>query len=81
MYVTPKDLTTWQAEMSSDYRGPRTAVLLQVAVLVLVVVLVWGWFTTPDSGAQQVDRKPGVSLCEENPHWSVCQPEPAGGVR
>jgi hypothetical protein len=72
--------TTWQAEQAGTHTGPTTGTVLRLAVLVLIAVICWQWFTT-DSGAAQVDRKQGVSLCEEHPHWSVCQPEPVKARR
>lgn len=66
----------WAQEMSPHHHGPTGGAVFRLAVLVLIIVICWQWFATP-SGADQVDRKQGVSLCEEHPHWSVCQPEPA----
>ncbi len=65
----------WITEQSSEYRGPTSGKLLQLAVLALLVAIAWSWF---DSGAAaQVDRKPGVSFCEEKgdrPGWrQVCE--------
>ena len=54
----------WITEQSSTYRGPTAGGMLRLAVLVLVAVLAWSWFDT--GGAAVVDRKPGVSLCEEH---------------
>jgi hypothetical protein len=70
---------TWAQEMSPHHRGPTAGIMLQLAALVLVAVLAWGWFADVDS--RQVDRKAEVSLCEERPHWSVCQPEPVSARR
>ena len=69
----------WAQEMSPHHRGPTAGVVLQLAALVLVVVLAWSWANT--DGPQQVDRKAGVSLCDEHPRWSVCQPEPVSARR
>src|SRR5215207_8194379 len=67
---------TWAREQSPYHRGPTAGGVLQLAVLVLVAVIVWQFFTT-DSGAAPVDRKAGVSLCEEHqgdPGWAaVCR--------
>jgi hypothetical protein len=69
-------IPTWAREQSPYHRGPTTSGLLRFAVLVLVAVICWQWFTTADSGRAQVDRKPGVSFCEEHagePSWAaVC---------
>jgi hypothetical protein len=71
----------WAQEMSPHHHGPTAGGMLQLAVLVLVVAIAWQWFTNADSGRGQVDTKPGVSLCDEHPHWSVCQPEPVRAAR
>jgi hypothetical protein len=66
----------WAQEMSPHHRGPTGGGVLRLAVLVLVVVICWQWFVATDSGASQVDRKPGVSFCQEHkgePAWdSIC---------
>jgi hypothetical protein len=68
----------WLTEQSASYRGPTSGGLLRLAVLVLVAVLAWGWLTASD-GPASVDRRPGVSLCEEHagrPGWAaVCPPQ------
>jgi hypothetical protein len=71
----------WLTEQSSTYRGPTSGGLLRLAVLALLAVLGWGWLTA-DDGPATVDRRAGVSLCEEHagrPGWAaVCSPpEPA----
>ena len=69
----------WAREMSPHHRGPTGAGVLLLALIVVLVVLVAGFIPTAESGAQPsrgIDTKPGVSLCEEHPAWSVCQ-EPA----
>ena len=69
----------WLQDMSPEHRGPTTAGVVRLAVLLLLVVLAWSWFSDTESGAAQVDRRPGVSLCEEHagkPGWSaVCAPQ------
>jgi hypothetical protein len=67
----------WVTEQSPTHHEPTSGSTLRLAVLVLVVVICWQWFTNADSGRGRVDTKPGVSLCDAHPHWSVCQPEPA----
>ena len=66
----------WITEQSSAYRGPTSGGLLRLAVLVLIAVICWQFFA-PSGGAAQVDRRPGVSLCEEHagrPGWAaICQ--------
>lgn len=66
----------WAQEMSPHHHGPTGAGVLQLAVLVVLLVLAFQWFTATDSGATQVDRKQGVSFCEEHkgqPAWdSIC---------
>jgi len=65
----------WVTEQSPTYRGPTSGGMLRLAVLVLVAIIAWSWFDT--GGAAVVDRKPGVSLCEEKagrPGWAaVCE--------
>ena len=65
----------WVAEQSPTHHGPTSGLVLQLAVLALVVVICWSWFTT-DSGASQADRKQGVTFCQEHrgdPAWDkVC---------
>jgi hypothetical protein len=56
-------------------------VVLLLALLVVLVVLVASVLPATEGGAAQVDRREGVSLCEEHPRWSVCQPEPAAKRR
>jgi hypothetical protein len=66
----------WAQEMSSAHRGPTAGGVLSLAVLVVLMVLAWQWFGA-DDGAAQVDRKAGVSLCQEHrtrPGWeAVCR--------
>jgi hypothetical protein len=66
----------WAQEMSSTHRGPTAGGVLRLAVLVILLVIASQWFTATDSGAAQVDRKSGVSLCEEHrgePAWkAIC---------
>jgi hypothetical protein len=79
----PDRYPTWISEQAPGYRGPTSGKVLQLAVLVLIAVIAWSWFDT--GGAATVDRKPGVSLCEEKgnrPGWrQVCQPEPVSAKR
>ncbi len=67
----------WAQEMSSTHRGPTAGGVLRLAVLVVLLVIASQWFAATGSGAAQVDRKSGVSLCEEHrgePAWdSVCK--------
>ena len=67
----------WAQEMSTTHRGPTAAGVLRLALLVVLIVIAWQWFGDTEGGAAQVDRKPGVSLCEEHrsqPGWeAVCQ--------
>ena len=67
----------WAQEMSSTYRGPTAGDVLRLAMLIVLAVIAWQWFAAPDGGAAQVDRRPGVSLCEEHrgrPGWdAVCR--------
>jgi hypothetical protein len=65
----------WVVEQSPEHQGPTSGRVLQLAVLILIAIIAWSWF---DSGAAaQVDRKPGLTLCEEHhgrPGWAqVCQ--------
>ena len=66
----------WIQDMAPEPRAPTTAGVLRLAVLVLIIVIAWQWFAGANGGAAQVDRKPGVSLCEEHagdPAWrSIC---------
>lgn len=66
----------WAREQSPYHRRPTSGGVLRLAVLVLVAVICWQFFSVTEGGAQQVDRKAGVSLCEEHhgdPGWSsVC---------
>jgi hypothetical protein len=66
----------WAQEMSPTHTGPTAGGILQLAVLVLVLVLAFQWFAAADSGAAQVDRKAGVSSCDEHrgqPAWDrIC---------
>lgn len=65
----------WAQETSPTHHGPTAGAVLQLAVLALLVVIALQFFTT-DSGARQVDRKSGVTFCEEHrgdPAWdSIC---------
>ena len=70
----------WARETSPYHSGPTAGGVLRLALLVLVVVICWQWFA-PDGGRGSVDTKQGVSLCEEHPSWSVCQPEPVSARR
>jgi hypothetical protein len=67
----------WAQEMSPAYRGPTAGGVLRLAVLLLLIVIASQWFTATDSGAAQVDRRAGVSLCEEHrgqPAWdAICK--------
>jgi hypothetical protein len=74
----------WVVEQSPTYQGPTSGKVLRLAVLILIAVIAWSWFDT--GGAATVDRKPGVSLCEEHqgrPGWAaVCpKPEPVSAKR
>jgi hypothetical protein len=71
----------WVTEQSPHHRGPTAGGVLQLAVLVVLLVLAAQWFTSADSGRSQVDTRRGVSLCEEHPAWSVCQPQPVSERR
>ena len=71
----------WQAEQAGTHTLPTGGGVLGLAVLVVLLVLALQAFGATDSGDPQVDRKAGVSLCDEHPHWSVCQPEPAKAKR
>jgi hypothetical protein len=71
----------WVTEQSPSHHGPTAGGVLQLAVLAVLLVLALQWLTATDSGADQVDRKQGVSLCEEHPAWSVCQPQPVSERR
>jgi hypothetical protein len=67
----------WAQEMSPSHHGPTAGAVLRLAVLIILLVIASQWFIATDSGATQVDRKSGVSLCEEHrgqPAWeSVCK--------
>jgi hypothetical protein len=76
----PDRYPTWIHEQAPHHHGPTSGGMLRLAVLVLVAVICWQWFTATDSGRDRVDTKQGVSLCEEHPHWSVCQPGPSDPV-
>jgi hypothetical protein len=71
----------WVTEQSPSHHGPTAGGVVRLAMLVIVAVVCWQWFTATDSGRSQVDTKAGVSLCEENPAWSVCQPQPVSERR
>jgi hypothetical protein len=66
----------WAQEMSPYHRGPTGGGVLRLAVLVVILVLVFQWFGTTEGGATQVDRKQGVSFCQEHkgqPSWDrIC---------
>jgi hypothetical protein len=68
----------WITEQSPYHRGPTSGGILRLAVLVLIVVIAFNWWTAASGGRTVVDRKPGVSLCEEHqgrPGWdAVCAP-------
>jgi hypothetical protein len=71
----------WITEQAPGHRGPTSGKVLQLAVLTLLAIICWQFFS-PGGAASQVDRKPGVSLCEEHqgrPGWdTVCaKPVPA----
>ena len=67
----------WAREMSPTHTGPTGGGVLRLAVLVLVVVICWQWFTATDGGSARVDRRPGVSFFEEHrgqPAWDrICE--------
>ena len=62
---------------------PHTAggVLFLAVVAVLVALLIQLAPTTERGQASTTDRGQGVSLCEEHPHWSVCQEEASSDGR
>ena len=75
----------WAQEMSPHHHGPTGTGVLRLALLVVIMVIAWQWWTATDSGRATVDRKAGVSLCEEHrrdPGWSaVCGSEPVSDRR
>jgi hypothetical protein len=67
----------WLQDMSSTHRGPSNGGVFRLAVFIVILVIAWQWFAATDNGSAQVDRRTGVSLCEEHrgdPGWSaVCE--------
>ena len=67
----------WLQDMSSTHRGPSNGGVLRLAVFIVILVIALQWFASTDNGSAQVDRRTGVSLCEEHrgdPGWSaVCE--------
>ena len=70
----------WAQEMSPYHRGPTGAGVLALAVVAVLVALLIQLAppTTERGQASTTDRGQGVSLCEEQPHWSVCQEASSG---
>jgi hypothetical protein len=65
----------WAQEMSPHHHGPTAGAVLFLAVVAVLVALLIQLAPTTERGQVTSDRGHGVSLCEEHPHWSVCQEE------
>jgi hypothetical protein len=64
----------WAQEMSPHHHGPTGGGVLALAVIAVLLALLLQLAPTTDSGRSATsDREQGVSLCDEHPHWSVCQ--------
>ena len=64
--MSTSPIPSWAREQSPTYRGPTTGGVFRLAVLVLIAVICWQWFAATEGGARQVDRREGVSFCEEH---------------
>jgi hypothetical protein len=63
----------WAQEMSPHHQGPTGAGVLFLAVVAVLLGLMLAAGGLIESRQPASDRDQGVSLCEEHPHWSVCQ--------
>jgi hypothetical protein len=68
----------WAQEMSPHHHGPTGAGVLFLAVVAVLLGLLLSAGGIVERSQTTSDRGQGVSLCEEHPHWSVCQ-EASGG--
>jgi hypothetical protein len=67
--------STWAAERAGTKRGPSVATTLVLFALLTVLLLRALGGPAAVSEWSGADRLEGVSLCEQHPHWSVCEPE------
>jgi hypothetical protein len=72
----------WAQEMSPHHDGPTAGGVLFLAVVAVLVALLIQLAPATERGqTSTTDRGQGVSLCEEHPHWSVCQEEASSDGR
>ena len=71
----------WAQEMSPHHHGPTGAGVLFLAVVAVLLGLMLAAGGLIESRQPASDRDEGVSLCEEHPHWSVCQEGASSGGR
>jgi len=71
----------WAQEMSPHHHGPTAGGVLFLAVVAVLVALLIQLAPATERGqASTTDRGQGVSLCEEHPHWSVCEAVPTAST-
>jgi hypothetical protein len=71
----------WAQEMSPHHHGPTGAGVLFLAVVAVLLGLTLAAGGFIQSHQATGDRDRGVSLCDEHPHWRVCQQEPSSHGR
>jgi hypothetical protein len=62
----------WAREMSPHHHGPTAGGVLRLALLVVLVVLLLQAIPATEGG-RVADAPDRGSLCDQHPHWSVCQ--------